>query len=165
LVLINQSIMARGLRGRRSGWGYAIAADHSCRPLKWNNIITGIMPAINRIKNVQIENLPALEIIRRYDTKDTLFYCDPPYVLSTRCGKDYEFEMTDEEHIELSETLHKVKGKVALSGYDCELYRDLYSDWECIKDKPRPCPSSKKKKKPLRQECLWVNYDTKEQKQ
>ncbi len=164
LVLISQSIMARGLRGSKAGWGYTITASHSNQALRWNNIIARLLPAINRIKNVQIENLPALEIIRRYDTKDTLFYCDPPYVLSTRRGKDYEFEMTDEEHIELSETLHRVKGKVALSGYDCELYRDLYSDWECIKDKPRPCPSSKKSKKPLRQECLWVNYDTKEQK-
>ncbi len=47
LVLINQSIMARGLRGRKAGWGYTIAADHSSQSLKWNNIITRIMPSSN----------------------------------------------------------------------------------------------------------------------
>ena len=34
--------------------------------------------------------------------------------------------MSDDEHRELAEMLHQVKGKVALSGYQCELLDELY---------------------------------------
>ena len=45
---------------------------------------------------VQIENAPALEVIARYDSLETLFYCDPPYVHETRGDtKAYAHEMTD----------------------------------------------------------------------
>jgi len=158
LVIITQSMMGRGLRGRKAGWGYSISTTSSNQAKRWANILSKLILAINRIKDVQIENLPAIEIIKRYDTEDTLFYCDPPYVLSTRSGKEYEFEMTDNQHIELSKVLHAVKGKVALSGYNCKLMEDLYADWKCVKTMVS-CPSSKTQNKPLRQECLWTNYD------
>ncbi|MDG6026028.1 MAG: DNA adenine methylase [Candidatus Brocadia sp.] len=34
-----------------------------------------------RLRNVTIENLPYAECIKRYDSKDTLFYCDPPILM------------------------------------------------------------------------------------
>jgi len=37
-----------------------------------------------RLKGVQIENKPALELIRAFDHEIILIYLDPPYVLSTR---------------------------------------------------------------------------------
>jgi DNA adenine methylase len=38
--------------------------------------------------------------------------------------------MTREQHVELAEVLHSVRGMVLLSGYDSPLYRELYADWQ-----------------------------------
>ncbi|BDA73818.1 hypothetical protein CAL7716_079840 [Calothrix sp. PCC 7716] len=40
--------------------------------------------------------------------------------------------MTDSQHQELAEVLHDVKGKVAVSGYKCDLIEKLYGDWKVI---------------------------------
>ncbi len=64
------------------------------------------------------------------DSKDTLFYIDPPYLSSTRDdGSDYRFEMSENDHIELAKTLNEVKGPVIVSGYHSELYDELYNGW------------------------------------
>src|SRR5438552_13747398 len=81
------------------------------------------LPAIaERLLRVQIENRPALEVIRLYDGKDTLFYCDPPYPHSSRNdNKAYSADMADEQHRQLATALHRVRGNVAVSGYRCDL--------------------------------------------
>ncbi len=79
-----------------------------------------------RIRNVIVENLDFRDCIRRYDTENTLFYCDPPYVLSTRsAGKKYKYEMTNEDHEELVEILLQIKGMAMISGYKNEIYERL----------------------------------------
>ena len=64
-----------------------------------------MMPDISvRLLRVQIENRPALDVIRLYDDPGTLFYCDPPYVHETRGdSKAYGYEMTNREHEQLAE--------------------------------------------------------------
>lgn len=51
--------------------------------------------------------------------------------------------MTDDEHRQLSKVLKSVKGKVALSGYHCELLDTLYGDWDCIEASSKQCLSVK----------------------
>ena len=41
--------------------------------------VEGLAEIVQRLQRVQIENAPAIEVIRRYDSPGTLFYCDPPY--------------------------------------------------------------------------------------
>ena len=114
------------------------------------------LPAITlRLLRVQIENRPAVEVIRLYDDSKTLFYCDPPYVHSTRGdSKAYGFEMTDSGHRDLSRALRGAKGHVAVSGYRCDLMDMLYRDWTCVEAPPKNCHSIKK----IRQEAVWMNY-------
>ena len=50
-------------------------------------------------------------------TGNELVYCDPPYVLSTRTGKQYRFEMTDAQHAALLAILTALPCHVMLSGY------------------------------------------------
>jgi DNA adenine methylase len=105
---------------------------------------------------VQIENRPALEVIRVYDGPETLFYCDPPYPHEARGdAKAYGYEMSDDEHVELAAVLHGCAGKVALSGYRCELLHDLYGDWRRIDAPRKTCHSVKRP----RREALWMNYE------
>ena len=123
---------------------------------RWFGGIEALRDIAERIGRVQIENRPALDIITLYDSPETAFYCDPPYPHEARGdGKAYGYELTDCEHRQLAETLRSVEGKVAISGYRCELMDTCYRDFLRVDAHPKKCHSSKK----LRQEALWVNYD------
>ncbi len=122
---------------------------------RWLGSVESLPEIATRLMRVQIENRPAKEVIELYDDPGTLFYCDPPYVHDTRSDSNaYGFEMTDADHESLAYTLHRVKGKVALSGYRSPLYDRLYRDWRVIEAPEKKCHSSKK----TRTEALWVNY-------
>lgn len=122
---------------------------------RWLGSVEGLPEIALRLLRVQIENRPALEAIRLYDSSDTLLYCDPPYVHSTRGdSKAYAFEMDEEAHKELAEALTNCRGKVAVSGYRCELMDELYKGWRCYEADLKNCHSVKKP----RQEALWMNY-------
>jgi DNA adenine methylase len=43
--------------------------------------------------------------------------------------RGYNHEMTAEQHAELAEVLHGLRGHVVLSGYASEMYAALYGDW------------------------------------
>jgi DNA adenine methylase len=123
---------------------------------RWLGSIDDLSKIVQRLQRVQIENCPAIEVIQRYDSEETLFYCDPPYPHDSRGdSKAYAYEMTNEEHRKLAYVLHNVKGKVAISGYDCPLMEELYGDWKRISATSKHCHSVKE----LRTEVLWVNYD------
>ena len=123
---------------------------------RWLGAVEDLPLIAQRLLRVQIENRPAIEVIRRYDSPETLFYCDPPYPHECRGDSNgYSFEMTDAEHKELAELLHSVKGKVAISSYFCRLMDKLYGDWKFIEAPEKKCHSVKKPRK----EALWVNYE------
>jgi len=93
---------------------------------RWLGAIDALPLIAERLLRVQIENRPAEAVIRLYDPRK-LFYCDPPYIHTTRGdSKAYSNEMTDDEHSNLAELLTAVKAKVALSNYDCPLMDRLY---------------------------------------
>jgi DNA adenine methylase len=132
----------------RAGMGGAVS--------RWLGSIEDLSEIAQRLLRVQIENAPAIEVIQRYDSEETLFYCDPPYPHDSRGDtKAYAHEMTDEDHRKLSQVLHAVKGKVALSSYHCQRMRELYCDWDYIEAPEKLCHSVKT----MRREVLWVNYD------
>jgi DNA adenine methylase len=97
----------------------------------WQKYPDALDAIIARLRGVVIENRDAFEVIDQHDSEKTLFYADPPYVHSTRnARKEYHFEMSDEDHAALAEKLNGVKGAVIVSGYDSELYHDIYHGWE-----------------------------------
>jgi DNA adenine methylase len=122
---------------------------------RWLGGVEGLADIAERLARVQIENRPALDVIRLYDDPGTLFYCDPPYLHTTRGdSKAYKFEMEQDEHIRLAAVLNNCKGKVAISGYRVELMDNLYKGWRRF-DAPVKRAHSVKQ---LRQESLWMNY-------
>jgi len=113
----------------------------------------------DRLRRVQIENKDALDIIQRYDSEDALIYCDPPYTRSAReTYGEYENEMSDSEHRELAVVLRSSDGKVAISGYQCELYEELFEDhgWYRVDGEPQSLHGGRGK----RVESLWLNYES-----
>ena len=122
---------------------------------RWLGSVEGLQGIVSRLTRVQIENRPAVDVIRLYDSPGTLFYCDPPYVHAARGdSKAYRFEMDDDAHNELAGALQRCKGKVALSGYRCDLMDTLFGDWTRFDSPPKKCHSIKKS----RSEALWMNY-------
>jgi DNA adenine methylase len=122
---------------------------------RWLGGVEALAEIASRLIRVQIENRPALDVIQLYDSKKTLFYCDPPYLHDTRGdSKAYGFEMQESEHIELAAALHGCKGSVAISGYRNKLMDKLYKDWRRFDAPAKQCHSIKR----VRQESLWMNY-------
>ena len=159
LVRVNQ-----GFSGnlKTTGWGYIVATPRSKCIKQWLNRIPKLPAIVERLKHIQIESKPALEIIKRYDSNGTLFYCDPPYLQSSRVTKnDYDtYEMSDDDHITLARALRACKGKVAISGYRCDLYDDLYMGWfRYDKETVSYTTTARAKTKPKRIESLWCNYE------
>ena len=123
---------------------------------RWLGSVETLPEIAQRLLRVQIEHDDAINVIKRYDSEETLFYCDPPYPHESRGdSRAYGYEMSDDEHRALSKVLHNVKGKVALSGYHCDLLDTLYEDWDCIEAPAKTIHSVKTK----RREVLWINYD------
>lgn len=126
---------------------------------RWLNRIDALWAVAERLRRVQIENRDAIEVIRRYDSPETLFYLDPPYPHDSRGDiRAYSYEMTEEDHKKLSELLHSVRAKVAISGYLSPLTQQLYDDWTRIDAPPAIIHSAKEP----RVESLWINYRVEE---
>ena len=156
-----QSVASNG------GWCYAKSKSRRgmCQSVsRWlGNIEENLEGAIERLKEVQVENLDILELIKKYDKEDTLFYLDPPYISDTRKQKkSYDYEMTDEQHKELVDILIEVKGKVVLSGYDHPIYNKLLDNgWSKVVLGEYAKRSQKNNEGELSKgkEFVWVNYE------
>lgn len=132
LVLGYQGHGSMAAAGRRlTGWrrGVRPRGPHSAD--EWARLPDQVAWWCERLRDVFIENDHAFDVIQRWDSADTLFYVDPPYLAETRSegARGYAHEMSDEDHCALAEVLHSVQGMVILSGYPSRLYDELYSDW------------------------------------
>ena len=79
---------------------------------RWLGSVERLAEIAQRLLRVQIENAPATEVIRRYDSLEALFYCDPPYVHASRSDTNaYAYEMSDDEHRELARALKATSKK------------------------------------------------------
>ena len=122
---------------------------------RWLGSIERLPDIAQRLQRVQIENAPAIEVIQRYDTPDTFFYLDPPYVHSSRGDASaYGYEMTDADHRELAVCLNQIRGRAVISGYRTELYDELYPGWHRVDAEERRCHSVGT----ARQESAWINF-------
>lgn len=112
---------------------------------------------LERLRDVEIFQRDAVELIKMKDSKNTFFYCDPPYV-SADCGhyKGY----TKENFVELLETLKNIKGKFLLSSYpEPELmdYRNEHK-WYQKDLKAAIAVDGKRTERKYKTECLTWNY-------
>lgn len=123
----------------------------------WNYLPQSIMACVERLKEVQIENIDAVELIHRYNDKDTLIYCDPPYLKGLRKKNIYACEMSDEKHVELLNAVKASRSKIIISGYDSELYNRELEGWS--KETIRTTAQMGLH----RTENIWANFEFDEQ--
>jgi DNA adenine methylase len=86
--------------------------------LKWK----AYEPHLNKIS--EILNLDYKQLINEYDSKDTFFYLDPPYMGKEKYYINHDFD--ENSHYELSSILNSIKGRFALSYYYFDGIEELY---------------------------------------
>lgn len=140
--------------GYKVGWKNDVQGRERMYSLwNWYRLPLWVIEIAERLRCVQIECRPALEVIKRFDYENAFQYWDPPYLLSTRRAKQYRHEMTENDHEELLERALESKAKIMISGYESEMYNDYLRGWN------KTCFTSCAEHNGSRTEVIWMNYD------
>lgn len=85
--------------------------------------------------------------------RDTLVYCDPPYLIETRRSSNpiYRCELDEARHRRFLAAVLALDCMVQISGYWSSLYAQMLEGWRLIRfqSMTRGGPA---------EECLWMNY-------
>jgi len=123
-------VLARQNFGGRFGNSWGVTVTQSSRGMAstvsaWLSAIDLLPEVAERFLRVQIECLDWRRLLPIYDTAETFFYLDPPYLPSTRKGGQYTHELSESDHEDLVDALLALKGKALISGYANPLYTKL----------------------------------------
>ena len=72
----------------------------------------------DRLKEVTILNRDFRNVIEKYDTPESFFYLDPPYICASDNSDYYRFTFTNKDHNDLMVYLSDIAGKFILSMYN-----------------------------------------------
>lgn len=135
-VRVNQSFGHSA--SNRTGWSITTARTQGS-PASVRSRLGRFEAVATRLLDATIESRDAVDLIDSLATDDTVIYADPPYLGSTRRGKeqgnrrDYRHDAgTEDFHRTLAVSLNATPAVVVLSGYPSPLYDDLYADWSYI---------------------------------
>jgi len=115
---------------------------------------------ISKLKKIEAcENLSFEQVIAKYDSPTTYFYCDPPYWSTELYYSLHRFGR--QQHYELMECLHNIKGKFSLSYYDFAELNDMYPKdkftWK-TKEFVKPAGAKEGMEQSTGEEVLIMNY-------
>lgn len=113
-----------------------------------------------RMKCVTVEQRDVLKVIEVFDSPDTFFYLDPPYVSSDQ--GHYE-GYTEQDFRNLLDVCVSMKGTFLLSSYPEPIlmeYRERLG-WQSQDIQQALGVTGKRTEKKLKTECLTWNYDVK----
>lgn len=109
------------------------------------------------------ENMDYSEVIEKYDSPTTYFYCDPPYWKTENYYSLHDFDREDHEN--LANILRNIKGKFSLSYYDFDLLHEWFPENEYIwesREFVKAASARKDMKQNKGEELLIMNYDINE---
>jgi DNA adenine methylase len=161
--LVVRSHMAHGTGGARIDRPTGFRNDGTSGTTnvagEWADLPTALLAITERLRGVTIEQMPAVDLLRRMDAPNVLHYLDPPYMPETRSMKSrkaegyhtYRHEMTIDDHAELLEVCAASTAMIMLSGYATSLYDSTLSGWHRVEFSARAHRNSP------RTEVLWLN--------
>ena len=110
-----------------------------------------------RLKKTKIETGDFKKIIKKHDSKDTVFYIDPPYVM----GRGGYYKNEEQAPEEMKKTVDKIKGKFLLSYNNSKQIRGIFcKKYKCDKIKTNYTLSNLSNDKPVT-ELLIKNFTCK----
>lgn len=148
--------MGHGFRtnGYKVGWKNDVQGRERMYALwDWYRLPEWIIQVAERLRKVQIDCSPALNLIQKYDYENVFMYLDPPYLLGTRNREQYKHEMSDGEHEKMLQKAVTSKAKIMISGYASEMYDDMLSGWYRKEFRSHAEMGSR------RTEVVWMNYE------
>ncbi len=151
-VLANEGYASR----LDSQWGYDRKRNTSARRLKYKRSEFTELYA-KRLEETEIECNNALEVIRTRDSKESFFYCDPPYF---NAGMGHYRGYSEQDFEELLKQLSGIKGKFLLSSYPSALldkYKRKYK-WHTKEIEMPLDVAAKYNKGKKKTEMLTANY-------
>lgn len=101
-----------------------LATSHS-RPVRCRaEVAKRVIPQVaERLKDVMLENIPWDRFIKLYDSPETFFFIDPPYI----GHREYRHNFKEDDFRQLAVIMHKIKGMFLMSHTDCEKIRSCFS--------------------------------------
>ncbi|UQZ89526.1 adenine methyltransferase [Deltaproteobacteria bacterium Smac51] len=113
-----------------------------------------VLPLVaERLKSVMLENLPWDRFIKLYDSADTFFFIDPPYI----GHNEYRHNFIADDFNQLADVLNNLKGKFLMTHSDTPQIRSLFKDCNMEPVQVGYC-ASHGKGKATGQELLIRNY-------
>ncbi|AXE21191.1 DNA adenine methylase [Runella rosea] len=143
--------------GSQIGSGFGYDRSGKCA-LKLHNKKNAFTDAFQlRMKKVTIECYDVLKVIKAYDTPDTFFYLDPPYVSSNQ-GNYAGY--TEENFRQLLEACASMQGKFLLSSYPEKILADYRKrcGWKVEDHEKTLAVDGRRKEAKKKIECLTWNY-------
>ncbi len=122
--------LVSGFGGDRQGsWAFSRDGTAKGGAGRWTSVLGRVAALSERLRSVVIDCLDFRQCVENWDTDKTVFYCDPPYLYST---KPLPYDFTQPDHNNLARVLETVKGKWLLSYNDTPRVRQLYKDWDMV---------------------------------
>lgn len=140
-----------------SGFGYG--RDEKCALKLFNKKERFTEALRERLRKVTIENNDVLKVIKTYDSPETFFYLDPPY-LSSNQGHYSGYKAEDFRN--LLDALSNIKGKFLLSTYPEEMLLEDYipkNGWQIEQHIKRLAVDGRREVNKTKTECLTFNYE------
>lgn len=145
----------------KGGWAFGRAPRQE--PSCWLRTCENIPIVGARLRSVYIDHLDFRTCIKNWDSPDTLFFCDPPYL----DVQGYRVGFTDRDHEDLRVVLGKIQGKFLLTYGDHPKILSLYQPFHIKKVDTmlatygftRSLPEAKRKQRPRYNHLIIANYD------
>ena len=127
---------------------------------KYNSFINKLKDSdyLKKLDRLSVENMDCRELIKKYDSKDTFFYIDPPYYNMESYYTSHDFGHDD--HMELCEMLKTTKGRWALSYYHFDELGTLFPRHQYEWHHERTYSVNARTTEAVRIELLIMNYKT-----
>jgi site-specific DNA-adenine methylase len=116
------------IRFNKAGWGGTYAKGYGWGAAKRNNVFCF---DTSRLSNVSVENKDFREVVKQHDSKDTVFYVDPPYVKANEKECFYGKGMCNVTPKEVASTFKRAKGKAIVSYDNHPSVKKAFKGWKC----------------------------------
>ena len=146
-VNINQSFANK----LNAGWGTGVISRNLSAT--WHNKTLALPEILDRIKDIHVSCEDAIRCIQKWDSPQTLFYCDPPYP-NTNQGHYKGYTLDDFKL--LCDTLDNIQGSYVLSNYYQKIEPQSAQKKIEIKSVMSASNSRKVRENNKRTEVLWI---------
>jgi len=134
---------------RKRSYHYFISKRPNFNPKRVAEVIEGLHA---RLAHVQIESLPFEQVLQKFDSENTCFFIDPPYLHRTL----YAFNCNLADFQRLADILKTVKGLFVLTVSDDPEMRTLFGSFNIFRTSI--VYSAKKDARSRYQELLITNF-------